>query len=396
MTYSLALLSSIPVVRRAGHFETLDLWARDIETQATHTSRLFLICPIRTEAPANWPSVAPLPPGTEVFSSSELGSSDLCAAVAGCDVVQVPGNHGWSDAGAARWMIRVARQNGAKSIVGISSNRARAAVLNARRGSPVSSLKGLLDYASIRFSQHRLTRTADAAFIVGEGLRPLVSGKCRHLHVSIASWIRQTDLDAAASAPGVASHILANRLCVAARLERMKGTNLAIEALAALVEAEECSNLQLTILGAGPERDALEQQARSANVAQRVVFAGVKAYPDEFLSELRKHGWVILTNLSDEQPRLVFDAISQGCVPVCPRTRAYESLGLPDEVLYRQGNSVDLAQTIRRLRNEPERFLALRTKMLGIARRFTLEAMHAARASWIEKDVLARAHLTPQ
>jgi hypothetical protein len=34
--------------------------------------------------------------------------------------------------------------------------------------------------------------------------------------------------------------------------------------------------------------------------------------------------------------------------------------------------------------------------MLDIARGFTLEAMHAARASWIEKDVLAGTHLTRQ
>ncbi len=389
MLYILGLLSPIPVVSNGETFQTLDLWVRDLEVQVTHTSRLKLFCPLLQAPPANWSGMDLLPKGIEVVPIHELRRSRISSAVVDCDVVQVPGGQGWHEARGARQFMRSAHRLGIKCVVGISSNRARSALLNAKSGGPLAKLKGFLKYASVQCAQRHLTRNADGTFIVGEGLRSLVSPRCKHLHVGIASWIRQSDLEVALRRADQFSDFPMRRLCIAARLERMKGVHLGIEALAKIVSRPPHSNFELMILGDGPERESLQEQVRRANLAELVRFGGTRSYPTEFFGELRRHGLVLLTNLSDEQPRLVFDAISQGCIPVCPDAPAYQSLGLPREVLYRQGDSDSLARTIEQLRDN-QNLPALWSKLLLVGKRFTVEAMHAKRAAWIEADVLGR------
>lgn len=389
MPFALGLQSGIPVIRERNTRRTLDLWARDLEVQLAFTSRLKLFCPISSRPPAGWTATSPLPAGIEVVDVAAPDPRRLRSALAGCDVLQVPGNQGWRDSRVARRMLAEARRLGIRCIVGISSNRAHSNLLNARsRGLPAWAVAAARS-ADILFTQRVLTARADGTFVVGEALRPLVSRRCRSLHVSVASWIRSEDLRTAAldAANGSRGRLLA--LCIASRLERMKGVHVGVEAFARLCrEAPSRPGARLTILGAGPERAALERQAKAAGIAERVTFGGSRSYPDAFFAELRRHGAVLLTNLGDEQPRLVFDAISQGCLPLCPASSQYAALGLPAELLYAKGDPGALARAIRRLWGHPRT-----PELLGELRRragsYTLESMHRARAAWIEAEVLA-------
>jgi glycosyltransferase involved in cell wall biosynthesis len=387
--YALGLLSPIPVIPGGEDRRTLDLWARDLAVQISQTSRLKLFCPVVPKPPAHWTATAPLPAGIEVLDVRRLSRAGLREALAGCDVLQVSGNQGWYEGRDARRMVRQARHLGIRCIVGISSNRARSEILNARERGLLSRAKALVRYGSIRFTQRLLTASTDGTFVVGEGLRPLVSPRCPTLHVSIASWIREDDLRAAAQRAESAAPLPLQRLCIASRLERMKGVHLGIDAFARLCGEDAARDAHLTVLGAGPERAALEARASAAGLSARVTFGGTRSYPEEFFAEVRRHGVVLLTNLSDEQPRLVFDAISQGALPLCPDSPAYTALGLPPDVLYRRGDAADLAEAIRRIWRHPSPPQLL-ADVLAVARRFTLESMHRARAAWIESEVLSR------
>ena len=106
------------------------------------------------------------------------------------------------------------------------------------------------------------------------------------------------------------------------------------------------------------------------------------SYPEPFLSILNGMDLVLLTNLSDEQPRLVFDALSQGCIPVCPATPAYRNLGLDERVFYQQGSAEDLSRAILRLSDMGVR-RQLQEQMSAAATRFTIETMHRKRAEWL-------------
>ncbi len=386
MAYTLGLLSTIPVVWRGGGYQSLDLWCRDLEVQVGQVAGLRLFCPVVGQAPPDWAALAPLPGGVEVVDRDVVQGGGIRQALTGCQVLQVPGNQGWLDGRSARRVLRWARRLGIRSLVGISSDRARTVVQNARRSGAVGRLKARLKSLSIRLALRHLTAHADGTFVVGEGLRHLVSRRCRSLHVGTASWIREGDL--AAAPEGGLGPARLDQLCIASRLEPMKGVHLGVEALARLAgRRPPGGGPWLTILGAGPEREALEAQVEAAGLARRVTFAGTRAYPGPFFEALRPMGLVLLTNLGEEQPRLVFDAISQGCLPVCPDSPAYAALGLPPEVTYRRGDAGALAEAVERLQRLPDPGRLWR-QLLRVARPYTLEAMHRARAQWVEAEVL--------
>jgi len=82
--------------------------------------------------------------------------------------------------------------------------------------------------------------------------------------------IRQAAKDSA-SEPDAAP---APPLIYAGRLLREKRVDLLLEAVALLASASDLSNSLLAILGAGPERERLEEQARALGIAERVRFLG--------------------------------------------------------------------------------------------------------------------------
>ena len=395
MSFRLLLHSPIPVIRRGESWSTLDLWAVDLDGQRQAARSVTLLCPVRHDVPFGWQSVAPLPAGVTVVDVDALDAAGIDSLVATCDVVQTYGGQGWRGSATCRQLVRVARRRGVASIVGLSSNRARTALLNGSLRSPraaLSALRGALAYVGLRANYFWLTARASGTFIVGEGLRPLVAGACKSLHVGIASWTRSGDMARLRDRPALPPDAVRernHRLCIASRLERMKGVHLGIEALALLEKSGMASGLVLTIYGVGGERDRLEAQAAAAGIASKVRFAGALAYPTPFLDRLETHGIVVLPNLNDEQPRLVFDAIGCGCLPLCPDRIAYRAIGLPPALLYRAGDARSLADALAALRADEAGHGSLRARLREIGERHTLESMHARRAEWIRTDILA-------
>ncbi|MES2993998.1 MAG: glycosyltransferase [Pseudomonadota bacterium] len=386
MSYRLVLLTSIPAVRHGAGLMTLDLWARDLEAQVEAVVELVLLAPLVDAWPDARAALLPVPAGVRVVDPARLSDADLAALLERCEVVQVPGNFSWHASASARRLLRAARRAGKATIVGISSDRARTEVMNAARAGPLRRMRAWGRSLSIRVSQRYLARHATGVFLVGEGLRRLIDPGHRHVLVGTASWIRQSDIARPRSEP-LRGHRW--RLCAAARLERMKGIHQAIDVLMPLAARLPGVPLELDIAGVGPEEEALRAQAAGLPVQTDtpVRFVGALAYPDAFFAFLRQVDVVLLTNLNDEQPRLIFDAISQGCLPVCPDSTPYRSLGLPPELLYRRGDVDSLAQCLAALLASTER-PALRARLVEIANGATIEAMHRVRRDWVREEVL--------
>jgi hypothetical protein len=98
---------------------------------------------------------------------------------------------------------------------------------------------------------------------------------------------------------------------------------------------------------------------------------------------------VLITNLNDEQPRLIFDALSQGCLPICPDTKAYRSFGLDSRLFYKQGSSEGLSRAIEIL-CDPALGQKLRAHTPDIAAKFTIDEMHRQRALWSARTIGGR------
>lgn len=199
--------------------------------------------------------------------------------------------------------------------------------------------------------------------------RPLVSA----LKKAVARRARQVSVSrAAARSFGEATAVVPNPydakvfhlqplgersgLIFVGRLVSDKGCDLALEALAHLHRAghAEC----LTIVGQGPEREALQRQAAQLGVDDHVSFAGTQP-PEQVAELLNRHRVMLIPSRWAEPFGLVaLEGIACGCSVV-----ASDGGGLPDAVgpcgrLFRGGDAVDLSQALLRVLetpHEPER-----------------------------------------
>ncbi len=271
-------------------------------------------------------------------------------------------------------------------ILGVSSNRAATTVLNAMHQSLLGRVKAKLKARRTLRTVRALARAADGVFLAGHGLRSMLGTVETKVHVGTASWVTREDMvDEAVLQKKLESENRGLRLCAAARLEPMKGIHLAVDALRLLHEHQAPGQppAKLEILGEGAEQDALIDRVEQYGLRTSVEFGGTHSYPGPFFDAIRRHDLLLITNLNVEQPRIIFDAISQGLIPICPDTVPYRELGLDQRVRYRCGDAESLALTVRR-------FISPRVRndvmpdLRDLARRHTLESMHELRAAWIE------------
>lgn len=103
------------------------------------------------------------------------------------------------------------------------------------------------------------------------------------------------------------------RLLFAGRLVPQKGVSVLLSAIEAAAEAG--TDVEFSIIGGGPLRDECIAAARSLASKASVTVLDEVPYGDPFLELLRGFDAVLVPSLSDEQPRIAYDALSQA-VPV--------------------------------------------------------------------------------
>jgi glycosyltransferase involved in cell wall biosynthesis len=362
----------IPAIRQGSQWLTLDLWARDVNAQA-QVADVTIVCDSVETMPG---TMMPLDPRIAVVPtvSGTISDATLREQIAAADFTQITGQAGWRAAALSRQILRLAKRQGKPVFLGISSNRARTNIINAQGKSIQHRLRARARSLDVAMTQRWLARRSAGVFVVGEGLRKLIAPVARTIHVGVASWIEQADI-----APPRPRRAEPARVCMAGRLEAMKGFHIGI---AAFVQAGPERFARLTIIGEGAERDRLATQAADAGLDAFRMMGGVP-YPEGFFAFLDAQDIVLMTNLNDEQPRLIFDAISRGCIPLCPDTPPYRSLGLDPRILYAQGSAEALAERLRALA-DPDLRVALSESIAELARTYTVSAMHRARLAWMD------------
>ncbi len=204
-----------------------------------------------------------------------------------------------------------------------------------------------------------------------QSLAPADASGC---HITPAVWIDTNDIVTAEQASASWAEKRANggvRLLFAARLVPEKGVDVLLEALREL-EARGVS-ASIYVMGEGPRRDACAEAARRLRHVALHVLDGPR-----FLERVRASHGVLVPNLGDEQPRIVFDAYSQA-VPVI----AFDTDGLRPHV--RDGETGwlvprnRLANAIARASTAPGELESMGLAALREAPHFTHRAMHDAR-----------------
>jgi glycosyltransferase involved in cell wall biosynthesis len=214
-------------------------------------------------------------------------------------------------------------------------------------------------------------------------------------HVIEATWIDQAWVVSDDVLDGRSRAIVARRggplrLMFAGRLTPSKGIDWLVETVAGW-SSENRPAVSLTIYGDGPSRASLSDAITRHGLHERVRLGGSLAYGAPFLAALAEHDALIVPSLSDEQPRVVYDAYSQG-VPVI----ASDTPGLAQCVehgvtgwLFSAADAGGLGRLLERLAAEPSLIASAGRAAVKVARRQTHREMHRRRWKLLAEGLAA-------
>jgi glycosyltransferase involved in cell wall biosynthesis len=201
--------------------------------------------------------------------------------------------------------------------------------------------------------------------------------------VTPASWVAEADLLAGEAAARLWQRKLAEpaRFGFFGRLIADKGVLVLLEALERLAAADKA--LRVDLVGQGE----LAPQCRRAALALPFVrVLDPVPYGEPFYRLAREYHAIIVPSLSDEQPRIIYDAYSQA-VPVI----AADTEGNRDEVidgrtgwLFTAGSAAALAQRLLEVSAQTAQLAQLGMNGLQRARQTTHAEMHRKRAALLQ------------
>ncbi|HWH84895.1 MAG TPA: glycosyltransferase [Burkholderiaceae bacterium] len=224
---------------------------------------------------------------------------------------------------------------------------------------------------------------SDISTFTSEGYkRSLLKSGAERGHVIEASWIDEANLipESALNARITAGRSLAPlKLVFAGRLDAAKGILVLLDAVAEALQAG--AQLDLEIYGAGTLEAEVARRIAIPDLAPHVRLCGSLPYGPLFFETLRRYDALVAPILSDEQPRIVFDAFSQGLPVLASRTPGLAQCvregvtGIFDT----PGDVHALAKTLSRVAANREIVQQMAPACLARAKQATHRGMHEAR-----------------
>ncbi len=224
----------------------------------------------------------------------------------------------------------------------------------------------------INFGFKRRCRNADLILCKTEITRDLISAKQRNKAVLF------TDV-AVEKQPTVANADSKDNCAIefitVGRLDAWRGFDLVIESFARL--AKEKSNVHLTIVGKGADKERLQQLAKALNVSEKITFTG-KVSMDEYYRLLATSDVVVNASLKEGAVTVSFDSMAMGKPLICLDTTGYTRYFSNEYavVIPRTGREeviANLAAAMERLTDADER-KTIGEKALNAGAQFTWKA----------------------
>lgn len=163
------------------------------------------------------------------------------------------------------------------------------------------------------------------------------------------------------------------RVIAVGRLDHQKGFDLLLEAFARITP--EAPGATLTIFGEGPERKALDAQARTLGIGDRVSLPGITQTPGEWLDA---GDIFVLSSRFEGFPNVLVEALAGGFAAI-----AFDCPWGPSSILSNGVNGIlvppedvnRLAEAMKSLLNDAERRNALRKAAPESVGRFSLPSV---------------------
>lgn len=147
------------------------------------------------------------------------------------------------------------------------------------------------------------------------------------------------------------------------------------------------SRVAIDIVGAGPLAETCRVFSQNHQGVVKVRFLDPVSYGDAFFTLLRQYHAIILANRQDEQPRVVFDAFSQGVAVISSRTPGVEAIVTEEEnaLLFGRDDAEGLATQLFDFATDPALRATLLSNTLPAVRGKSHADMHRIRAKFLEE-----------
>ncbi len=218
-------------------------------------------------------------------------------------------------------------------------------------------------------------RRARLTVLTHEGYRDSLARDAKgEVMVIPASWIDAEMVVSEAAAKSDRSGPV--RLLLAARLTPEKGIADALDAL-----ERAGPGLSLTVIGEGPLRDRVAEAAARLG-DDRLRLLDPVPYGAAFFDLLRAHDAVLVPTLSDEQPRILYDAFSQARPALAASTAGNREAAREGETAwcYPPGDVAALTALMNRAASDPGALRAMGPAARMMALSHTHQGMHFTRA----------------
>ncbi len=224
---------------------------------------------------------------------------------------------------------------------------------------------------------------ADISTFTQEGYRSsLLGDHSGRGHVVEASWIDADNILTAAQLEVLTRERLAVgplRLVFAGRLTRAKGVLLLLDAV--FVSLRAGLPIELDIFGEGPLADDCVARLRDPTLARCIRLRGAVPYDAAFFDMLGRFHLLVVPALSDEQPRIVFDAYARG-IPILASDTAGLRQCVESDVtglLFKSGDAEALAAALKQAVHQRAALAAMAPACLARAAALTHQEMHRKR-----------------
>ena len=391
-----AMLTHVPIYQCGDVFKTEPLWEKDLSLHFDYIDDFHIYCPLLSENAAQGASLAEISrltrdrihpiPNTRVGWLRAITNilptfMGIRRAVKENDIVHV-GAAGWPFS-FAFYVLLLRQFHRFKWIMLIESSFWRL-----EPGEPVT-LRKLFAHHAYMTLLPRCFRLADARiFTQTEYRRTFLGETTERTLVSPAVWY---DADCMETAAGLAARQAATRkprVIFPSRLVTEKGVRT-------ILEAVRCFNrrrsgmaplLSLDIMGEGDLAAACRAFAETEGAgAVRTRFLDPVPYGQPFLMHLRGYDALLVANQKAEQPRIIFDAFSQGLPVIASRTPGTSDIVAEGQnaEMFDVGDAEGLADQLERIADDRSHFAELGRQALRTAAAYTHREMHRVRHKFL-------------
>lgn len=230
-------------------------------------------------------------------------------------------------------------------------------------------------------------KSADARIFTQSFYRTLFLGnETNNTMINPASWVNQENLQS------VENFNLLNQnkgnktleFIFPTRLIEEKGVNVLLNAIRLLKNIDIVGNV--TIIGDGPLKGQVVDFIYKNNGSIKVFYLEPVEYGTQFFKLLQHYDIVLVPNLKEEQPRIVFDAFSQGVGVIASDTSGIMDIVTPNKnaFIFKAGDANALSATMAKAINNPVLVTNLGLAGLSYANGKTHAQMHQDRLDFLQ------------